>query len=32
MIKDGKYMKYVSDLIKLEDIEQWTNNDAILIK
>jgi len=25
-------MNYVSDLIKLEDIEQWTNNDIILIK
>lgn len=25
-------MKYVSDLIKLKDIEQWNNNDIILIK
>jgi len=25
-------MKYVSDLIELEDIEQWKDNDAILIK
>ena len=25
-------MNYVSDLIKLKDIEQWTNNDIILIK
>ena len=25
-------MKYVSDLIDLEDIEQWKDNDAILIK
>jgi len=24
--------KYVSDLIKLDDIKQWKNNDTILIK